>query len=165
MGMQAFETALNLAKANQAVLRILHVLSLSDEDCPDPSIFSSFDIGYPDATIYEELMQRYDQQWRNFEAKHLSVLQSLARTAEAKGVKTDLIQAFGQPGELICSTAKTSNADLIVMGRRGRKGLSELLLGSVSNYVLHHAPCPVLVVQNLEKETPELNRTELMVAA
>ncbi len=38
-------------------------------------------------------------------------------------------------------------ADLIVVGRRGRSGLSELILGSASNYVLHHAPCSVLTLQ------------------
>ncbi len=42
---------------------------------------------------------------------------------------------------------RIGGADLIVLGRRGRTGLAEALLGSVSNYVLHHAPCSVLVVQ------------------
>jgi phage terminase large subunit GpA-like protein len=35
-----------------------------------------------------------------------------------------------------------------MVGHRGRTGLSEFLLGSVSNYVMHHAPCSVLVVNN-----------------
>lgn len=39
------------------------------------------------------------------------------------------------------------------MGRRGHKGLSEILLGSVSNYVVHHAPCSVLVLQGLTAPT------------
>ena len=43
--------------------------------------------------------------------------------------------------------AKEWGADLIVIGRRGRKNISEMLLGSVSNYVIHHAPCSILVVQ------------------
>ena len=47
--------------------------------------------------------------------------------------------------------AKEWNADVIVMGRRGRRNLSEILLGSVSNYVIHHAPCSVLVVQGTQK--------------
>ncbi|WP_442949349.1 universal stress protein [Nostoc sp.] len=38
-------------------------------------------------------------------------------------------------------------ADLIVLGRRGLKGFAELLAGSVSNHVVHHSPCSVLVVQ------------------
>ena len=43
--------------------------------------------------------------------------------------------------------AKEWGADLIVIGRRGRRNISEMLLGSVSNYVIHHAPCSILVVQ------------------
>ena len=48
--------------------------------------------------------------------------------------------------------AKKWGADLIVIGRRGRKNISEILLGSVSNYVIHHAPCSVLVVQGSKVE-------------
>ncbi|MCZ8054719.1 MAG: universal stress protein, partial [Microcystis sp. LE19-12.2C] len=48
----------------------------------------------------------------------------------------------------ICKVAREENIDLIVIGRRGRSGLGELFLGSVSNYVLHHAPCSVLIVQH-----------------
>lgn len=57
---------------------------------------------------------------------------------------------------MICELARNWNADLIILGRRGRTGLSELLLGSVSNYVLHHAPCSVLTVQ----QPKELNTEE-----
>ncbi len=44
--------------------------------------------------------------------------------------------------------AKEWGADLIVIGRRGHRSISEIFLGSVSNYVIHHAPCSVLVVQD-----------------
>ena len=46
--------------------------------------------------------------------------------------------------------AKDWGADLIVIGRRGRKNISEMLLGSVSNYVIHHAHCSILVVQGID---------------
>ncbi|RMG10302.1 MAG: universal stress protein, partial [Cyanobacteria bacterium J055] len=36
---------------------------------------------------------------------------------------------------------------LIIVGRRGRQGIEEAVLGSVSNYVVHHAPCSVLAIQ------------------
>ncbi|MGF1673753.1 MAG: universal stress protein, partial [Rivularia sp. (in: cyanobacteria)] len=51
------------------------------------------------------------------------------------------------PGYMICNVARSREVDLIVVGRHGRTGLSEFFLGSVSNYVLHHAPCSVLTIQ------------------
>lgn len=55
--------------------------------------------------------------------------------------------AMGHPGPLIRDLAQEWGADLIILGRRGLGGVSEMLLGSVSNYVLHHVACSVLVVQ------------------
>ena len=41
--------------------------------------------------------------------------------------------------------AKAIGADLLIMGSRGRHGLSRMVLGSVAHAVLHHAQCPLLV--------------------
>ena len=47
---------------------------------------------------------------------------------------------------MICDLAKEKNADLIVMGSRGLNALRRTFLGSVSEYVLHHAHIPTTVV-------------------
>lgn len=52
----------------------------------------------------------------------------------------------GEPGEEICELARQRETDGIFMGRRGMGAVGEFLLGSVSNYVVHHAPCPVTIV-------------------
>ncbi|NBC65912.1 MAG: universal stress protein, partial [Bacteroidetes bacterium] len=75
-------------------------------------------------------------------------LRSLQKVATNQGIQADYEYAVGEPGKLICQLAKQHEVDLIIVGRRGRRGMSEILLGSVSNYVIHHAPCHVLVVQH-----------------
>lgn len=52
----------------------------------------------------------------------------------------------GPAGEVICWLGEERSCDLIVMGTHGRTGLKHLLLGSVAEYVVRHARCPVLTV-------------------
>jgi nucleotide-binding universal stress UspA family protein len=60
-------------------------------------------------------------------------------------ISTDVL--FGSPDSRIVETAETWNADLIVVGSHGYSRWERLLLGSVSDSVVHHAPCSVLVVR------------------
>ncbi|WP_338026947.1 universal stress protein [Trichormus azollae] len=61
-------------------------------------------------------------------------------------MNTEFIQKVGSPGSIICNLAQEWNADLIIMGRRGLSGITELLLDSVSNYVLNYASCYVHII-------------------
>jgi nucleotide-binding universal stress UspA family protein len=54
--------------------------------------------------------------------------------------------AFGYPGQVICDHANSTKPDLIVLGKHGKSGFEELLLGSVSRHVLEQSPCDVLIV-------------------
>lgn len=74
----------------------------------------------------------------------------LQKATEAVGeipgeLKTEILE--GPAAEAILIVAETRHSDLIVMGTRGRGKLRGLLLGSQSQKVLQHAPCPVLVVR------------------
>jgi nucleotide-binding universal stress UspA family protein len=61
--------------------------------------------------------------------------------------ETGTIVRMGKPGDCICKLANELGSDLIIVGRKDRSGLEELLLGSVSSDVVHHANCAVLVAQ------------------
>lgn len=65
---------------------------------------------------------------------------------EGSGFNVDTKVEVGDPGEEICKAIDEVGANVIAMGRRGRGALQELLLGSVSRYVVHHADCPVIIV-------------------
>lgn len=54
---------------------------------------------------------------------------------------------YGPPRMTICQVATEEKVDLIIMGSRGLGTVKRLLLGSVSDYVIHHAPCSVLIVR------------------
>jgi nucleotide-binding universal stress UspA family protein len=60
-------------------------------------------------------------------------------------IHTELIE--GPPAEAIIDVATTRKSDVIVMGSRGLGKLAGLLLGSTSQKVVAHAPCPVLIVR------------------
>jgi nucleotide-binding universal stress UspA family protein len=60
-------------------------------------------------------------------------------------IHTEVIE--GSPAEAIIDVAATRKSDVIVMGSRGLGTLAGLLLGSTSQKVVAHAPCPVLIVR------------------
>ena len=55
---------------------------------------------------------------------------------------------LGSPGSEIVKAAKEWQADLIVIGSHGRRGITRALVGSVAEAVVRHAPCPVVVVRS-----------------
>ena len=63
------------------------------------------------------------------------------------GISVDTELFDGDPAGAILRVAETRGCDLIVVGARGMNELEELLLGSASYHVIHHARCPVLVVR------------------
>lgn len=144
---KAFEQALAIAKAFKANLRIIHVISPIQEEFEGVSPIT-LSGGYSPANIDESWQQR----WQTIEEEGLELLRSLKQIAIVNQVSVESTQIIGQPEQKICEFAQSVNADLIVMGSHGRMGLSELFLGSVSNYVAHHVPCAVLIVHQSEIE-------------
>ncbi len=76
-----------------------------------------------------------------------AALDRATKRVEAQGVRTRRFLEVGIPHEQIAEVAGRENADLVVMTTHGRKGLTHLLLGSVTEKVIRTAPCPVLVVR------------------
>lgn len=71
----------------------------------------------------------------------------VAAAAETLGVNADTRVVRGDPGPQLCAIADDEHFDVVVVGSHGSGVLKRVLLGSVSHHVMHHAPCPVLVVR------------------
>ena len=71
----------------------------------------------------------------------------IERTITALGRPAERRVVHGDPAIEICRVAKEGRFDLVVIGSHGSGFFKQVLLGSVSHHVLHHAPCPVLVVR------------------
>jgi nucleotide-binding universal stress UspA family protein len=74
------------------------------------------------------------------------VLATVERQASDEGVPCTALSLEGPRGQVLCSAARDRGVRLLVVGAHGWDRIGRLIHGSVSTYVLHHAPCPVLVV-------------------
>lgn len=124
-GRKAFDAALDLAAKHGAELYVLSVVR-------PPEIGDDVET---EAVI--ESSRQY----------HRHMLAELKSSIAAKGVKTHFEVSVGHPAEQIIYDADRHDADLIVVGDRGRSKLVRIMLGSVSKQVVQHAGRAVLVVR------------------
>ena len=71
--------------------------------------------------------------------------------ARSAGADATFLVWDGDPGDGIVAAADAEHADVIVVGTHGRGGVGRSILGSVSDHVIRHARCPVLVVRPLDE--------------
>jgi nucleotide-binding universal stress UspA family protein len=125
---RALERALYLAELCQAKIGLLYVIDLASQ----VSSFEQVSLG---GYIPDNIK----------EAGRVILNEALKQVPHT--LKTENFLEIGVPTEFIVNFCQENNYDLIVMGSRGRGTIKQLLLGSVSSYVLYHATCPVLVVR------------------
>jgi nucleotide-binding universal stress UspA family protein len=134
-------SGLKLAEKLGAKVLILHVMTPLTSTSFSPLVGGMFPI------INDVAIEQYTKEWRESERQGLEQLQTYAQQAKEQGIDVEISQNLGDSGRMICEVAKSWSADAIVMGRNQKSVLSEIWLGSTSNYVLHHAPCSILVIQ------------------
>lgn len=125
--------AIALARNQHAKLRLIHVVN-------ELIVTTSYDTGFGFANVVESLRENGKILLKDAE--------TLVRGAEVE-VDSVLVEALGgQAGTFIVQGAKDWGADLIVMGTHGRRGLRRMVMGSDAEFVIRHAPVPVLLIRN-----------------
>lgn len=132
--------------ADSAAAAGLRVLAPADRTVivtvvPEPSLMLPYDAsGMAGASVspaeFDEIRERLSSEGQ-------SVLERTARELGIEDAETRVL--VGDAGRGICELATELEATVIVLGSRGRGGLVRAVLGSVSDHVVRHAPCPVLV--------------------
>ena len=130
---RALHEAINLAKDQQAILRIVYAVD-------EVNINASPE--FPNPTEIE-------QAWTDAGREILDKAQNSARTAGIKAETRLLeIDKLGvRTADAIIQEAKTWPADLLVAGTHGRSGLSHLLMGSVAEGIVRICPVPILLIR------------------
>jgi nucleotide-binding universal stress UspA family protein len=138
----ATKMAVDLAEMSGSELHVVHVLDAS----PSPALL------YPEATDPEgaEVSDQVLEQELELRAEQLGrkILDAeTERVRSAGGTVAQTHLAMGDAPREIVHLAEDLKAGLIVMGSRGRGGIRRALMGSVSDTVVRHAHCPVLIVR------------------
>ena len=136
MSQAVFERGLAIARKNHSALMLCYCLTSDSTFWVEPTSYHS-ETASDFKERYQESLEKANQ-W----------LAEYGNKAKGQEVATEWTCQVDKPEHLILEVAKNWGADLIVLGRRGRRGLAEIFLGSVSNYIVHYAPCSLLIVQD-----------------
>jgi nucleotide-binding universal stress UspA family protein len=142
-GEAALEQAFEFASLRPACeLHIVHVMAVfaPSGELVTPAGAAPFS-GATYMEVFEQLRAYSDQKFQAFETRqnesgHSGLLRAISH-----------LRAGDVPSQEIAQLASDLEADLVVVGTHGRRGLSRLLLGSVAESLVRIAPCPVLVVR------------------
>ncbi|PIA33282.1 hypothetical protein AQUCO_04100006v1 [Aquilegia coerulea] len=91
-----------------------------------------------------ELLRTVQEQQNNFAS---TLLEKATEICANRGVTPKTISEVGDPKEVICQAVEKFDINLLVLGNNGKGAIKRAFLGSVSNYCVHNAKCPVLVVK------------------
>ncbi len=135
------ESAIDAARRSMDLLRPgAHVVLVAVVPGYEDPMEDAGGIEGPDITY-----KQADKDWKRATAEGQAALD---RTASVLGTGADvrLVPDDGKAGIAIVRVASEMNADVLVVGSSGKRWLSRLFGDSVSDYVAHHAPCPVLLI-------------------
>jgi nucleotide-binding universal stress UspA family protein len=107
----------------------------------------------PEYYVSSDEYARYDlpRLMRETAALAREQMRNLIQKTDWEGIEVESCVQDGHPGDQICAAARDHAIDIIVTATHGRTGLKHVWIGSTAEYVVRHAPCPVLVVPSHER--------------
>jgi len=138
------------AKQSDLAIEAFSRLALNDGD--EIKVVSVIDVGVPMAVdIYGGYLPDTSELEKTAKESSEQILEKTAAGLRAicgdKKIEITTEILFGSPESRIVETADEWKPDLVVVGSHGYSGWERLLIGSVSDSVVHHSPCSVLVVR------------------
>ena len=141
---KALVTALQMARESSGCVHLVHVVEGLTSMAVDPYGAYSGDV--------IEVMRQSGRK----------ILDDALELARAAGVQADtqLFDSFGERlAEVVADSATRFNADLMVVGTHGRRGLGRVLMGSGAEQIIRLSPVPVLVLRSIQTKEPRLRAT------
>jgi nucleotide-binding universal stress UspA family protein len=142
------DTASEAASRGLALLRAVDkVLVVTVADLADPDLAEDA-TGHAAATMTPEEIETQNEEALSLGQANIDVTVEALRAGPGlpSGLETRVLG--GQAGPALCHLASDTEAIAIVMGSSGRGGIRRAVLGSVSDHVVRHAPCPVVVTRS-----------------
>lgn len=103
------------------------------------------------------------QEMESIQADLTNELQPVVQQLQEAGYDVSVAVRFGEPAAEIVSFVANEKIDLVTLATHGRTGVSRLVLGSVAEHVVRHAPAPVLLVRPFERPHEELTAGERLI--
>jgi len=127
----AFDFAYGIAKRDEGLLYILHIIPYSSHQAYAESFINTEDLGKIQKAVEEDIATNYKERYE----KKIE-----------NGIACEFITKSGREDEEILTFAKQENVDIIVMGTHGKTGVEHVFFGSVAEKVLRHSPFPVFII-------------------
>jgi len=127
----AFDFAYGIAKRDEGILYILHVIPYNPHQAYSESFITTEDLKKIQKAVEEDTANNYEERYE----KEIE-----------EGIPYEFVTKSGREDEEILTFAKKENVDIIVMGTHGRTGIEHVFFGSVAEKILRHSPFPVFVI-------------------
>ena len=132
----AFEFAFGIAKRDEGLLYVLHVIPENPHQTLTEALTSEENLEKIQKAIEEDLDNEYKERY----VKKIE-----------DGVRFEIVTKSGRADDEIIKFAKQEKVDIVVMGTHGRTGIEHVFFGSVAEKVLRHSPFPVLIIPSKKK--------------